>query len=46
MQTNMFIDAEVLMLASVIIRGVGIAAGILLVAAFIQLIRISQKGDN
>ena len=46
MENNMFIDPEVLVVASTIIRGVGIVTGILLIAAFVQLIRISLRGDQ
>jgi hypothetical protein len=45
MQNNIFVDPVVLSTASVIIRGVGIVTGILLIAAFIQLIRISLRGE-
>ena len=42
----MFINAEFLSLASAIIRGVGLVTGLLLIAAFIQLIHVSQKSDQ
>ena len=46
MENNMFINAEFLSLASAIIRGVGLVTGVLLIAAFIQLIHVSQKSDQ
>jgi hypothetical protein len=46
MQTNIFIDPVVLSTASAIIRGTGIVVGILLIAAFIQLIRISLRDEQ
>jgi hypothetical protein len=43
MENNTFLSPEFLSFASAIIRGVSLVTGVLLIAAFIQLIHISQK---
>jgi hypothetical protein len=46
MENNTLLSPEFLSLASAIIRGVGLVTGVLLIAAFIQLIHIANKRDS
>jgi hypothetical protein len=46
MENNTFLSPEFLSFASAIIRGVSLVTGVLLIAAFIQLIHTANKIDN
>ena len=46
MENNTFLSPEFLSFASAIIRGVSLVTGVLLIAAFIQLIHKANKIDN
>jgi hypothetical protein len=45
-ENNTFLSPEFLSFASAIIRGVSLVTGVLLIAAFIQLIHTANKIDN